>query len=98
MNASELEIKFYDTVDKINAKLNDIEKKLVSVETKLDNDFREIHGNGQPGLVQKFNDLQTKVSNLETELKAKRGTLLWFLNAIAWFATFALGLFNFFSK
>ena len=98
MNASELELKFYDTVDKINAKLNDIEKKLVSVETKLDNDFREIHGNGQPGLVQKFNDLQTKVSNLETELKAKRGTLLLVLNAIAWFATFALGLFNFFSK
>jgi len=95
---NELENKIFDAMNKINSTLGKIEGKISSIEDKLENDYHELHGNGQPGLIHKVNELQTKVSNLETELKAKQNYSLWIVNAIAWFATFALGIFNLLSK
>lgn len=43
--------------------------RLGRIETKLDADFRTLHGNGQPGLVQKHDTLGARVDRLETTWK-----------------------------
>ena len=93
---TELESKFFEAMSNINDKLSDIEKNISAIETKLENDFREIHGNGQPGLVQKVADLEKEVAMMKKEDKTKNDLLLWILNGVAWFVTTGLAVFGIF--
>ncbi|MBR6371991.1 MAG: hypothetical protein IKS20_02305 [Victivallales bacterium] len=60
--------------------LTDFEKDVIDrlgrIETKLDNDFRAIHGNGQPGLL-------TRVTKLEEQQKINEGKKGWVKELLA---------------
>lgn len=69
--------------------LTDFEKDVIDrlgrIETKLDNDFRAIHGNGQPGLL-------TRVTKLEEQQKINEGKKGWLKELLATlFSLLALG-------
>ena len=49
--------------------------KLGEIDTKLNADYRALHGNGTPGLVDKHNELEKKVLALEQEQCPKNAEL-----------------------
>lgn len=49
----------------------DVIDRLGRIETKLNADFATLHGNGQPGLVQKQAALETRVSAIEFTCKSR---------------------------
>ena len=83
--------------DKGGLKMNltDFEKDVIDrlgrIETKLDNDFRAIHGNGQPGLLQ-------RVSKLEEQQKLMTSRQGWLKEAIAWLVATAIAIYAAFFK
>lgn len=55
---------------------DDVIDRLGRIETKLDNDYLAIHGNGQPGLL-------TRVTKLETRQKISEGKQGWVKELLA---------------
>lgn len=49
--------------------------RLGRIETKLDADYRALHGNGHPGLIDKHSDLEQRVRILETSQTPTNGEL-----------------------
>lgn len=49
--------------------------RLGRIETKLDTDYRTLHGNGKPGLVDEVDDLEHRVRDLEARQAAKHRCL-----------------------
>ena len=47
----------------------DVIDRLGRIETKLDADYRELHGNGQPGLVTRTGDLELRLGKVEDRLR-----------------------------
>ena len=64
----ELMLEIKDDLGKINVKLG-------KIDTKLDADYHEIHGNGKPGILTKLEDINTRVTKLEE--KNKHTGTLW---------------------
>jgi len=58
--------------------------RLGRIETKLDNDYRAIHGNGKPGLLDDVRELQSRVQALEDHHKEseKNHSKLWVIVSI----------------
>lgn len=46
--------------------------RLGRIETKLDTDYRTLHGDGKPGLVDKLDALEDRVRDLETDRASKQ--------------------------
>lgn len=46
--------------------------RLGRIETKLDTDYRTLHGDGKPGLVDKLDALEDRVRDLETRREEKQ--------------------------
>lgn len=76
----------------------DVIDRLARIETKLDNDFRALHGNGQPGLLAKHTDLEHRVSALEDTVKTQSGIASKIVIGIAWLVTTAIAFYNLFRK
>jgi hypothetical protein len=55
----------------------DVIDRLGRIETKLDNDFHALHGNGKPGLIEKVADLEAKVSLIMQKSKWYKEWLGW---------------------
>lgn len=91
---NETEQLFFNAMNEIREKLGNIQTEISSIETKLENDFREIHGNGQPGLVQKHADLEKRVSTIETKLETHGGIAGRILAAAAWLITTAIAIYG----
>ena len=49
----------------------DVIDRLGRIETKLDADFRALHGNGRPGLIDKHTMLEDRVQVLEDQHKSE---------------------------
>lgn len=82
--------------------LTDFEKEVIDrlgrIETKLDNDFRALHGNGQPGLLEKHEKLENRVSSLEQRVDTQSGIAGKVVIGVAWLVTTAIALYNLISK
>ena len=76
----------------------DVIDRLGRIETKLDNDFRALHGNGQPGLIEKHEKLESRVKTIEDAMKTQSGIAGKIVIAVAWFITTAIALYNLFRK
>lgn len=50
----------------------DVIDRLGRIETKLDTDYRTLHGDGKPGLVDKLDALEDRVRDLETDRASKQ--------------------------
>ncbi len=61
------------------------------MKTKLDNDYRIINGNGQPGLV-------ARVADIEKKLAVMNGSQHSVLQTLAWLATFGVAAYAAFFK
>ena len=72
--------------------------RLARIETKLDNDFRALHGNGQPGLLEKHEKLENRVQTLEQLVKTQSGIAGKVIIAFAWLVTTAIAFYNLFRK
>lgn len=70
MNSEKME----ETLLLIQNGISEIKVDLGKINTKLDADYRAIHGNGRPGLMQQVADQQVRIARLE-EKNASRGTL-----------------------
>ncbi len=55
----------------------DVIDRLGRIETKLDNDFHALHGNGKPGLIEKVAALEEKVNLMMQKSKWYREWLGW---------------------
>ena len=69
----------------------DVIDRLGRIETKLDNDFLAIHGNGQPGLL-------TRVAKLEEQQKLTASKQNWVKETIAWLVATGLAIYAAFFK
>ena len=76
----------------------DVIDRLGRIETKLDNDYRTLHGNGQPGLLSKHTDLEKRVSALEQSASTQSGIAGKVTVGVAWIITTAIALYNLFAK
>ena len=76
----------------------DVIDRLGRIETKLDNDFRALHGNGQPGLIEKHEKLENRVQTLEQTVKTQSGIVGKIVIGLAWLVTTAIALYNLFRK
>lgn len=80
--------------------LTNFEKEVIDrlgrIETKLDNDFRALHGNGQPGLIEKTQKLEQRVKSLEDTAKTQSGIAEKVIVALAWLVTTAIAFYNLF--
>ena len=80
----------------------DFEKEVIDrlgrIETKLDNDFRALHGNGQPGLIEKTQKLESRVQTLEETVKTQKGITGKIVIGLAWLVTTAIALYNLFRR
>lgn len=78
--------------------LTDFEKEVIDrlgrIETKLDNDFRALHGNGQPGLIEKHEKLENRVSTLEQRIATQSGIAGKVVIGIAWLITTLIAAYN----
>ena len=72
--------------------------RLARIETKLDNDFRALHGNGQPGLLEKHEKLDHRVQLLEQKVDTQSGIAGKLVIAFAWLVTTAIAFYNLFRK
>jgi len=72
--------------------------RLARIETKLDNDFRTLHGNGQPGLLAKHNDLERRVTTLEHAFRTQSGVARKIIITLAWLVTTAIACYNLIAK
>ena len=82
--------------------LTDFEKEVIDrlgrIETKLDNDFRALHGNGQPGLIEKTQKLEQRVKSLEDMAKTQSGIAGKVIVGLAWLVTTAIAFYNLFRR
>lgn len=72
----------------------DVIDRLGRIETKLDNDFRALHGNGQPGLIEKTQKLEQRVKSLEDMAKTQSGIAGKVIVGLAWLVTTAIAFYN----
>ena len=61
------------------------------MKTKLDNDWKALNGNGQPGLI-------ARVADIEKQLAVMTGSQHSILQTLAWLATFAVAAYAAFIK
>ena len=82
--------------------LTDFEKEVIDrlgrIETKLDNDFRALHGNGQPGLIEKHEKLEHRVKSIEDAMKTQSGIAGKVIIGLAWLVTTAIAFYNLLRK
>ena len=82
--------------------LTDFEKEVIDrlgrIETKLDNDFSALHGNGQPGLIKKHEKLESRVKSIEDAMKTQSGIAGKVIIGLAWLVTTAIAFYNLFRK
>ena len=87
---------------KLEINLSDFEKEVIDrlgrIETKLDNDYLALHGNGQPGLIVKHEKLENRVQTLEQKVETQSGIAGKLVIGIAWLVTTAIALYNLFRK
>ena len=76
----------------------DVIDRLGRIETKLDNDFRALHGNGQPGLIEKHEKLEQRVKSLEDMAKTQSGIASKIVIGVAWLVTTAIAFYNLFRR
>jgi len=76
----------------------DVIDRLGRIETKLDNDFRALHGNGQPGLIEKHEKLESRVKSIEDAMKTQSGIAGKVIIGFAWLVTTAIAVYNLFRK
>ena len=76
----------------------DVIDRLGRIETKLDNDFRALHGNGQPGLIEKHEKLESRVKSIEDAMKTQSGIAGKVIIGLAWLVTTAIAFYNLFRK
>ena len=76
------------TNEELGRQLGRIEAKLESIDNSLQNDYRHLHGNGQPGLLTRVQQLEDLHKN-ENQITKKIGIVAaWLVNAVI--ATIAL--------
>jgi len=63
--------------------------RLARIETKLDADYRELHGNGRPGLIQ-------RVGELEGDLEEVKSRHKWWRELAGWVAAVAATAISYF--
>lgn len=71
----------------------DVIDRLGRIETKLDNDYKTLHGNGKPGLVEKFDKLEDRVRDLETKQAEKQKHYGAIAGAVAFIINAAIALY-----
>lgn len=76
----------------------DVIDRLGRIETKLDNDFRALHGNGQPGLIEKHEKLESRVKSIEDAMSTQSGIAGKVIIGLAWLVTTAIAFYNLFRK
>ena len=76
----------------------DVIDRLGRIETKLDNDFRALHGNGQPGLIEKHEKLESRVKSIEDAMKTQSCIAGKVIIGLAWLVTTAIAFYNLFRK
>ena len=52
--------------------LLEIHRKIGEIDVKLTSDFRVLHGNGHPGLIEKHESLEKRVLTLENKAESDR--------------------------
>ncbi len=66
--------KMEENIQAIRSDIAEIKVDIAKITTKLDADYRALHGNGKPGLVQEVTDHEVRLARLE-EKNASRGTM-----------------------
>ena len=67
--------------------------RLGRIETKLDTDYRTLHGDGKPGLVDKLDALEDRVRDLEARRAEKQKHLGVVAGAIGFVVNAAIALY-----
>lgn len=75
-------------------KLTNISERLGKIETKLNADYAELHGNGKPGLIKNVEDINRKLSNMDVKATLNAGVISTIIGVIAWLITTLIALYG----
>lgn len=79
--------------EELSAFKADVIDRLGRIETKLDNDYKELHGNGKPGLLDEFDALEDRVRDLEIKQEEKQKHYGVIAGAVAFIINAAIALY-----
>lgn len=76
----------------------DVIDRLGRIETKLDADYRALHGNGRPGVVEQTQDLTRRLGAVEDRLAAAEKSGRHAVGFVAWVIATATAVYAAFFK
>lgn len=71
----------------------DVIDRLARIELKLDNDYKALHGNGHPGLLDRVADLEKQLQTIKTQDKANRDWFTRIRDSLGWLITTAIAIY-----
>ena len=79
-------------------RLGEVKESLARMETKLDADYKALHGNGRPGVVEQTQDLTRRLDAVEDRLNAAEKSGRHAAGFVAWLVATATAVYAAFFK
>ena len=62
----------------------DVIERLTRIETMLLEDHKDLHGNGQPGLITRVANVEAQVQQMQTTAKVHTGWITHIIGGVGW--------------
>ena len=79
-------------------RLGEVQDRLARIETKLDADYRALHGNGRPGVVEQTQELTRRIGVVEERLASAEKSGKHAVGFVAWLVATATAVYAAFFK
>ena len=71
-----------------------INERLGKIETKLNADYTELHGNGKPGLIKEVENINRKLTAISVKNTLNAGVVSTLIGVLAWVVTTAIAIYG----
>lgn len=75
-------------------KLTNISERLGKIETKLNADYAELHGNGKPGLIKEVETINKKLTAIDVKNTLNAGVVSTIIGILAWIITTIIAVYG----
>lgn len=74
--------------------LSSISERLGKIETKLNADYAELHGNGKPGLIKEVETINRKLTAIDVKNTLNAGVVSTIIGILAWIITTVIAIYG----
>lgn len=76
----------------------DLHTRLTKVEERQNADYKALHGNGHAGIIDAINEINTRLTVIESSAKSVWRTVGWAAAIVAWVAQTVMTVANYLNK